>query len=433
MPRRNLVVILISLIGSFLCYEKASHNHFALVLASAMKTIEAFYYEPVDRRPLFENAMKGMVSKLDPYSSFITPDEFTRFQQSIEQEFVGIGILVTGPPEREEITIISPVFGTPAYRAGIHAGDVIVAIDGVSTSGMKMNDAISKIKGPRGSKLKLTIKRADVDDSLEVEVVRDRIRTRSVLGDTRAGQGKWNYFLRDHPEIGYVRVTSFGEHTTEELREVLARKDHPVEALILDLRGNPGGLLQAAVETCDMFLDAGLVVSTKGRGGHQERKFFATPGTVVDRELPVVVLVDKLSASASEIVAACLQDYHRATIVGERTWGKGTVQNVFLMEGGRSALKLTTATYHRPSGHNIHRRQGATDDEVWGVRPTAEFEVQLDDETYRKLYQARQQRDVLEGDIPPEALEVKDPQLERAIEAAKRVKEGGAKPTAVPA
>lgn len=421
MPRRNLAVILISLVVSFLCYDKAIHNRYARTMATAMELIESFYYEPVEPRPLFENAMQGMVSRLDPYSSFIPPRALERFEQSIEQEFVGIGILVSGPPQREEVTVISPIYGSPAYRAGIHAGDVIVAIEGTPTEELDLDAAISLIKGPRGTKVRLKVRRAMTGEEVEFEVERDIVRTQSVLGDTRGSGGKWNYFLREHPEIGYVRINGFGERTAEELRQALSFKGHPVESLIIDLRGNPGGLLQAAVETCDMFLDEGLIVSTKGRSGDSQREWYATPGTLVDRDLPVVVLIDKLSASASEIVAACLQDYERAVIVGERSWGKGTVQNVFLLEGGDSALKLTTATYHRPSGKNIHRKPGATEDDDWGVRPDPGYEVKLDDDQYRKLYESRQQRDVLEGDVPPEALNVPDPQLNRAIEAVQEL------------
>ncbi len=416
MPRRNLVLILIALVGSFVCYERSAHNRYARTVAAAMDLVETYYYEPVDRRPLFENAMQGMVSKLDPYSAYFNPNEFERLRRGIQQNFVGIGILVAGPPQRPELTVISPVFGSPAHKAGIHAGDVIVEIEGQSTESLELDEAISLIKGPRGSSVRLKVKRLPGDEIVEFTITRDRVRTRSVLGDTRRADGRWNYFLHDHPEIGYVRITTFGEMTVEELQEVLDDPERAFRGLIIDLRGNPGGLLDVAVTVCDMFLDEGLIVVTRGRGGKKEDEYFATPGTQIDRNLPLVILVDKLAASASEIVAACLQDHKRAAIVGQRTWGKGTVQRVFELEGSRSALKLTTATYHRPSGGNIHRKPEAKEEDEWGVRPDPGNEVKLDDEGYRKLYRARQQRDVLEGDVPPEALEVADPQLERAIE-----------------
>ncbi len=421
MPRRNLVLILVSLVVSFACYDRAAHNHYARTVATAMDIIETYYYEPVEKRPLFENAMQGMVSRLDPYSAYVNPPSLERLNRGIEQNFVGIGILVAGPPQRPEITVISPVLGSPAHKAGIHAGDVIVEVEGQSTESLTLDQAIGLIKGPRGTPVRIKVRRPPNDEILEFTIVRDRVKTRSVLGDTRRPDGTWNYFLREHPDIGYVRIVSFGELTPEELREVLAFSDHPVRGLIIDLRGNPGGLLQTAVSVADMFLDGGVIVTTRGRNGRRGDEFFATPGTVVPRDLPLVVLVDKLSASASEIVAACLQDHRRAVIVGERTWGKGTVQRIFRLEGRRSGLKLTTATYHRPSGANIHRRQGATEEDEWGVRPDPGYEVKLDDETYRELYRARQQRDVLEGEIPAEAFEVEDRQLERAIEAIREL------------
>ena len=421
MPRRNLLAILLALVVSFACYDRAAHNHYARTLATAMDIIETYYYEPVEERPLFENAMQGMVSRLDPYSAYVNPTSLERLNRGIEQNFVGIGILVAGPPQQPEITVISPVLDSPAHRAGIHAGDVIVEVEGQSTESLTLDQTIGLIKGPAGTPVRLKVRRPPSDEIHEFTIVRDHVRTRSVLGDTRREDGTWNYFLHQAPDMGYVRITTFGELTADELREAISSEESDVRGLIVDLRGNPGGLLKTAVTVADMFLDRGIIVTTRGRGGKEEDKFFATPGTVVPRKMPVVVLVDKLSASASEILAACLQDHRRAVIVGERTWGKGTVQRIFRLEGRRSGLKLTTATYHRPSGANIHRRQGAGEDEEWGVRPDSGYEVKLDDEIYRRLYRARQQRDVLGGEIPKEALEVKDPQLERAIEAIREL------------
>jgi carboxyl-terminal processing protease len=194
--------------------------------------------------------------------------------------------------------------------------------------------------------------------------------------------------------------------------------DHPVDALILDLRGNPGGLLTAAVEICDMFIDRGTIVSTRGRGRTVKSKYEANPeNTIVPKEMPVVVLTNGASASASEIVAACLQDHKRAVVVGARSFGKGTVQNVIRLEGGKSALKLTTASYWRPSGKNIHRGENATDDQDWGVRPNKGFEVKLDAEEVERLLRARRDRDILpvvdsDGQPPPR----EDPQLDKAVE-----------------
>lgn len=416
MPLRNIVIILVTAVASLMCHEQAVHNWHARTVASAMELIEQNYYRPIDEQPLFENAMHGMVRGLDPYSSFIPRRDYDRFKQGIEQEFVGIGISVSGPPARKQLTVITPIYGTPAYRAGIRAGDIIVGIEGHSTDGMSLDEAIRLIKGPEGSHVRIAIRRPGEEQPIELQVERARIQTKSVLGDTRAAEGRWKYYLADHPRIGYIRITVFGERTSEELKSALQYDEHPIDAVILDVRGNAGGLLQAAIETCDMFLHRGDIVRIKHRDPRNDQIYRATPGTVIDSKIPVVVLIDKLSASASEIVAACLKDHKRAILVGQRTYGKGTVQKVFELESARSALKLTTAIYVRPNGHNIHRAKNATEEDEWGVRPSPGGEVKLTDEQYGKLYQARMQRDVLEGDIPPEALEFVDPQLQRALE-----------------
>jgi carboxyl-terminal processing protease len=258
-------------------------------------------------------------------------------------------------------------------------------------------------------------------------VTRERIRTRSVLGDTLRPDGQWNYFVDGEPRLGYLRVTAFGEHSQDELAELLAFRDHPIDGLILDLRGNVGGLLDAAVGTSDMFISDGAIVSTRGRQGYEEYTFRATPRTTIfDPAIPLVVLVDRYSASAAEIVAACLQDHQRAVVVGQRTWGKGTVQNVIPLERNSSALKLTTASYWRPNGQNIHRGRGDTEDDDWGVRPDEGFEVVLSDEEYQAVYEQRRARDILRGEeaTPPDSPTpgVRDPQLERAVEYLKSLR-----------
>ena len=423
MPPRNLLVILCALVISLACYAKAPHSREARTLVRAMNIISERYVEPVEKKDLFENAMNGMVQRLDQHSGYITPERYRELKASLEQEFGGIGIIVDGPPRSKRLKVVSPLVGTPAYEAGIRADDVILAIDGTSTEDMALEDAVPKMRGPEGSKVKLTILHVGEEDPVEIAVRRGTIQTDSVLGDTRRHDDSWNFVLESEPRIGYIRITSFGDRTLTELETAIKFNGRAVEAVILDLRGNAGGLLNAAVATCDMFLERGRIVSTRSRGA-ATNIHDATAGTRVASDVPMVVMVDRLSASASEIVAACLKDHKRAVVCGQRTWGKGSVQNIIELEGGDSALKLTTATYWRPNGKNIHRatrEYSERDEQDWGVRPTPGLEVILTDEQLRRLWEARRTRDIVRKPKGASAEETKsnsaeaDPQLQSAI------------------
>lgn len=427
MTRRNIWVIFLAAIVSLACYHKAQRNRFASVFGSTLSLIGEEYVEEVDQRKLFDAAMEGMVSQLDKYSNYINPEDFKQFQVSIDQEFIGIGIEVRLDPETKRLTVLSPLVGTPAYLAGIRAGDIITKIDGKSCEGLELKDAVGLLRGKKGTPVTMAILHRGEEEPVDIRVVRDTIQVASVLGDTRRKDGSWNFFLEENPRIGYVRINTFGEHTTEELRKALKFEHQPIDALILDLRGNPGGLLLAAVDACDMFIDQGVIVSTRGRGGRpvEGGKYEAHPSkTIVPADIPVVVLVNQGSASASEIVAACLQDHRRAIVVGERTWGKGTVQNVIHLEGGQSVLKLTTASYWRPNNHNIHRTSTATEEDDWGVMPDDGYLVTMSEEEAERVYLARRDRDILNapGSKSPApvteevAMPVIDPQLRKAVE-----------------
>ncbi len=395
MPLRNLLVLFLAAILSLLCHAKADRNRYASTVSEAMDLITSNYLEDVDYRQLYENAMHGMSEGLDPYSSYVSPDEYRRLKEELDQEFGGIGILVEFNQETKRIMVMSPLFDTPAARAGVRAGDVILAIDGQDTATMSYRDAVQLIRGLPGEPVRLTLLHLGDEKPVDLEIERAIIPIESVLGDTRHVDGSWDFQLQSDPRITYVRVINFGENTVEELRKTLQGRQS--RALILDLRDNAGGLLEAAVGTCNMFIDDGTIVTIRGRDGEVRRTFTADGQPLLAGDVPMVVLANHYSASASEIVAACLQDHQRAKIVGQRSWGKGTVQNVIPLEAGRAALKLTTASYWRPSGKNIHRLKDAPEEAEWGVRPDPGLEVKLTDEEADAIRQGRHQRDIGAG------------------------------------
>ncbi len=362
------------------------------LLADTVDQVERNYVKDVDRRELIEAAIEGVLAKLDPYSAYISPDELGRFRSTVESEFGGIGIQIT--MEKGQLKVLSPLVGTPAYRAGLLAGDRILEIDDEPTAGIDLDEAVRRLKGKEGTSVKLLVVHPGRKNKEEVHIVREVIRVETVLGDRRKPDDTWDFMLDPKKRIGYIRVTAFSRDTPDELRAALDElKRDKLRGLILDLRFNPGGLLNSAIEVADLFVASGRIVSTKGRNSPERTWDAESDGTF--QGFPMVVLVNRYSASASEIVAACLQDHGRAEILGERTWGKGSVQNVIELEEGRSALKLTTAGYLRPSGKNIHRFPDAQSGDEWGVKPNAGLELRLGDQEILDLVEARRQRDIV--------------------------------------
>jgi carboxyl-terminal processing protease len=295
------------------------------------------------------------------------------------------------------LKVKSPIPKLPAFQAGLRAGDIILQIDDFDTQGKSLDECTKHIRGPEGKEVTLLVQRAGEKEPLTFDVVRAKIPIESIKGDRHNAAGDWIFTLEDQPRIGYVRIVGFGERTTDEFKDALATFGpgaSQIDGLIIDLRGNPGGLLTAGVGVCDALLDEGLIVRTLGRGKVELESHKAKPDLSVPETLPIVVLVDSYSASASEIVAGCLQDHHRATIVGQRTYGKGTVQKVYMLEGNKSALRLTFATYWRPSGQDIHKRKGAKDTDDWGVRPDPGQEVLVSKELRDQILEARLNRDL---------------------------------------
>jgi carboxyl-terminal processing protease len=402
------------------------------VLVDSFEQIDRNYVKDVDRRELVEAAVRGMLSKLDPYSDYISPEELTKFTEAVEQEFGGVGIQVQFDPEQRNIIVMTPFPGSPAYKAGVRAGDRIIEIEGKPVkdfpSGAEIQSAVNLLKGQPGVEVTIVLKRLGTGDTETVKMTRDVIRLDTVLGDRHEADGSWDFMIDDEQRIGYLRISHFTKRTAAELRDALQKlKAQGMRGLVLDLRFNPGGLLQAAVEVCDLFIDQGLIVRTDGRNV-KPQEWFAKPfGTFKD--FPLAVIVNRYSASASEIVSACLQDHQRAVIVGERTWGKGSVQNVVELEGGQSALKLTTATYHRPSGKNIHRFPNADENAEWGVTPNEGYVVRFSDEELIAYNRFRQNRD-LPQETASELPTFEDKQLGKALEYIREQLSSGKTPPA---
>ena len=403
MPRRNLYALLIIAIVSLVCYQQADSAHRSRygrmfdAFVEVLEEVDKHYVEQVDDRELFEGALHGLVAQLDPYSSYLGPAEATESRQSLDGEFGGIGIEVSIDRETKVLTVLSPIVGTPAYEAGVQAGDKILQINGESTEGFTLEDTIRRLRGRPGTSVQLSVLHEGDKEPVDITVQRAIIHVDSVVGFRRQADGSWDYWLPGKPRIGYLRITTFGKKTGDEFRKLLADlTTSGMQALVIDLRNNSGGLLNIAVDIADLFVSSGRIVSTVGRD-HAELERFDASGHGPYTQLPLVVLVNQYSASASEIVAACLQDHGRAMIVGQRTFGKGTVQSAIAhrTEGGKSVLRLTIATYWRPSGRNIHRGRRAKPSDAWGVLPNPGFDVPLTDQQLAEVLRRQRQRDVV--------------------------------------
>ncbi len=405
MPRRNVLVLLAATLVALFCYPRVQKNPYARVFNEAAATIERRYVDRVPASDLLEGAMQGMAGRLDENSAYIPPSELQalrepiyralaelqRFQEVVDQQFVGVGMEVTLDPETRQLTVLSPMFGSPAYLAGVRAGDKILRIGASSTLGMSLRDAIGLLRGKPGEPVTLTILHHDGEQPVDIQIVRATIQTPTVAGDTRNADGSWNYFLEGRDRIGYLHVASFTDTTADELQKALEwLVKHKMRGLVLDLRDNQGGYLDAAVAVCKLFIEPGVIVTIRRRDGRVSETYAAaTKGPFAD--LPMAVLVNDQTASAAEIVAACLQDHHRAVVVGQRSFGKGTVQEVIPLGDDYGAMKLTTASYWRPSGKNIHRPRDAAATADWGVAPDdgCQVDAASDEQDQWRTWRAR--------------------------------------------
>jgi len=309
------------------------------VFSNVLSIVQQNYVDDINTKETIEGAIKGMLTSLDPHSSYLKPDDFKELQVETKGSFSGIGIEIT--IKEDMLTVVSPIEDTPAFKAGIKAGDRIIKIDGESTKDMSIFDAVKKMRGPKNSEVTISIHREDWTDIQEFTIVRDVIPLHSIRAKIL------------EPGYGYIRITNFQKNTSRDLKDDIDKllQEGLLKGLILDLRNNPGGLLDASIKVVDLFLDEGIIVSTKGRLKDQNMEFSAHAGGL-DYDFPMVILINGGSASASEIVAGALQDHNRALILGTQSFGKGSVQTIIPMADG-AGLRLTTARYYTPSGTSI--------------------------------------------------------------------------------
>ena len=377
--------------------------------------VRSHYVEKPDDSKLVESAINGMLNGLDPHSSYMDPKSFRDMQVQTRGEFGGLGIEVT--MEDGLVKVVAPIDDTPAAKAGVRAGDIITHIDDEAVQGLTLNQAVEKMRGPVNTKIRLKIMRKGLDKPIDMAITRDTIRVRSVRSRT------------DGDDVGYIRITQFNEQTTDGLKKSIADissqlGSDKVKGYVIDLRNNPGGLLDQAISVSDAFLERGEIVSTRGRDPEETQRFSARPGDLTKGK-PVIVLINGGSASASEIVAGALQDHHRATLVGTRSFGKGSVQTIIPLGSGNGALRLTTARYFTPSGRSIQAKGISPDIEVLQDVPE---EVQARAATETKGESSLRGHLKAEGDeqggsqsyVPPEAKD--DKALNMALELIRGTK-----------
>ncbi|WP_036247795.1 S41 family peptidase [Methylobacter sp. BBA5.1] len=379
--------------------------------------IKRDYVEPVSDKKLLEDAIRGMLTGLDPHSAYLIAEEYQELKEGTTGQFGGLGIEVT--MENGFVKVVSPIDDTPAQRAGIKSGDLIVRLDDQPVKGMSLNDAVKIMRGEPGSKILLTVVREGEEAPLKLTIIRDIIKVKSV---------KSRILEKDY---GYVRISSFQSRTGESLKEAIAelKKENSsnLKGLVLDLRNNPGGVLNAAVEVSDAFIKSGLIVYTEGRIENSEMRFNASPDDVIDGA-PIVVLINAGSASASEIVAGALQDQKRAVIIGEKSFGKGSVQTILPTSNG-AAVKLTTARYYTPSGRSIQAEGIEPDITLARVKleslDKSEFTPVKESDLSHHLSNGNKRddakKDVQQMDKDKEALDLKDYALHEALTLLKGI------------
>lgn len=402
-------------------WRNGALGQLALITDVRHEIVQEFVEEP-DQDKLVDAAVKGMIESLnDPYTAYLSPDDLKNFDRQVRGSFSGIGAEIALDDDGR-LQIVSPLEGSPAWEAGVLAGDLVIEIDGKSTKDITILQAVDRLTGPEGTQVTIKVRHPSGDEET-LKITRARINIQTIRGFRRDADQHWDYLLDPENKIAYVRLTSFGGNTTEDLRKTLEElKKSDVAGLIVDVRFNGGGLLTAAQQISDMFLPGGKrIVSVKGRRVDENVTLSTDDATMTD--VPMVILANETSASASEILTGALSDNGRAKFIGTRTFGKGSVQQIKMFEGGQGAIKITNAYYYLPNGRNIHKREGK---ETWGVDPEEGFYVPMSLEQTREMLKLRRQGEIVrlrEGEarqpMTPKWIKetLKDPQLAAGLEA----------------
>lgn len=391
---RGLTVAALALVlfltGGGVMHARSSGTDYDSLLrfSQVLDLVGQYYVRDVTEGELIDNALKGMLQNLDPHSDLMDVEEYSEMQQTTTGEFFGVGIEVTS--ENGQVLVVAPIEDTPGHAAGLRSGDLIIAIDGVDTQGLSLNDAVSRMRGPRGTAVELLVLQKGEQQPVSMSIMRDAIPVISVKSREL------------EPGFHWIRLTRFNSRTTSDLQEALlkAQASGPIKGIILDLRNNPGGLLDQAITVSDLFLENGLIMSMRGRDPLAARTYQASKQST-DISAPMVILINGGTASSSEIVAGALRDHNRAVLLGERTFGKGSVQNVIPLPDG-TGLKLTVALYYTPSGKSIQAEGLAPDVLVPYEPPREDTEIywvrEQDLERHLELGQADQEQVLTEDE-----------------------------------
>jgi carboxyl-terminal processing protease len=393
---------------------------FVRTLVDVQRQVASNYVRPTDPAQLRQAAIDGMLTELDPFTMYVPPQQQESFDRMLEGTFQGVGVTLN-QLDNGDIEVVSPVDGSPAFKAGVMAGDVIIKVNGESVAGMRIPDVAKKVTGPVGTDVTLTVRRLD-GQTHDLTMTRAEVVILTARGWGRNEDNTWNWFIAPESKVAYLRVTQFTPDTFDATKSAVEQMlQQGMKGLVMDLRFNPGGRLDQALRVIDLFLDKGVMLSTKGEN-RPEQVVNATPDGTLPH-FPLIILVNESSASASEVVAGSLMDNKRALVIGQRTYGKGSVQELIPLEQNAGELKMTVAYYYLPSGRLVHREKDSSD---WGVQPN--IVVELDEEAQLALQRQRYEAELFrrpttqpstDSTTQPAAPPPLDPQLQRAVDTMK--------------